>query len=355
MRARTVLLVALLLAANVAAAGEAATSAPQWQAIELGTPSSAYRFAVYSNHPLTGSHARIARAVVIQHGLQRDGDKYYEAAVTLMADLNVDDAATLLIVPQFFAAPDAAKFDVSGMPVWTRGGWLGGENAVSKGLEVSSLQVYDDLLRWLADRQRFPALKDVVLAGHSAGAQLVHRYAVLNRADEALRRAGLDVRYVIANPSSYLYFTDERPRAGVFVKFDGAACPNFNQYKYGFVKLVPYAGEADPRAVFERYALRNVTYLLGEKDNDPQYPSLDKRCAAQAQGASRLDRGRAYLRYERYLAGERSKLVHRGYEVLDVAHDQRGMFRSVCGARAIFAQSGDAADGAAQCQDAIVP
>ena len=353
MRGCTVLFIVLLLAGRAFASAGDPGLQPQWQKVELGS-AMPYHFALYSNHPLAGPHASITRAVVIQHGLQRDGDAYYEAAVRLMAELHVDTARTLLLVPQFFAAPDAARFDVSGMPLWTRGGWMGGENAVGNGFEMSSLQVYDDLLRWLADRERFPVLAEVVLAGHSAGAQLVHRYAVLNRADEALRRAGMNVRYVVANPSSYLYFNDERPQAGIFVKFDGTACPNFDHYKYGFVNLVPYAAKADARATFERYALRDVTYLLGEKDNDPAYRSLDKRCGAKAQGASRLERGLAYLRYERHLAGSRTKLVHRGYEVLGIAHDQKGMFGSACGARAIFAQSG-AAVGAAQCKDLTAP
>ena len=38
--------------------------------------------------------------------------------------------------------------------------------------------------------------------GHSGGAQLVQRYAVLNNVDGPLRRDGLALRYVIANPST---------------------------------------------------------------------------------------------------------------------------------------------------------
>ena len=47
---------------------------------------------------------------------------------------------------------------------------------------VSSFAVLDALLQMLSDRQHWPALDLVVLAGHSAGGQFVQRYAVAGRA-----------------------------------------------------------------------------------------------------------------------------------------------------------------------------
>ena len=95
---------------------------------------------------------------------------------------------------------------------------------------VSSFQVIDDLLRSLDDRKRLPTLASIVLAGHSGGAQLVQRYAVLNQIDGPLRRDGIAVRYVVANPSSYLYLTKERPRPDGkgYAPYERGICPTYN-------------------------------------------------------------------------------------------------------------------------------
>jgi pimeloyl-ACP methyl ester carboxylesterase len=54
-----------------------------------------------------------------------------------------------------------------------------GAESIEGTKNVSSFRVYDDLFAWLADRSRFPALKRIVLAGHSGGGQVVQRYAIL--------------------------------------------------------------------------------------------------------------------------------------------------------------------------------
>ena len=116
------------------------------------------------------------------------------------------------------------------MAAWRKASWEEGEDSVQaagRPAPVSSFQVLDDLLRSLDDRQRLPALAGIVLAGHSGGAQLVQRYAVLNNVDGPLRRDGLALRYVIANPSSYLYLTNERPRPDGkgYAPYERGICP----------------------------------------------------------------------------------------------------------------------------------
>ena len=217
----------------------------------------------------------------------------------------------------------------------------------------------DDLLRSLDDRKRLASLTGIVLAGHSAGAQLVHRYAVLNNTDGALRRDGLALRYVIANPSSYLYLTNERPRADGkgYAPYERGICPTYNQYKYGTDKLPAYARETDDSRLFVRYAARDVIYLLGGADNNPEHRLLDKACGAEAQGATRLARGTGYVQYEHVLAARGAKPValrHASFEVGGVGHDSKRMFGSICGVRALLGEDAQAGAGAAAC-DIIKP
>ena len=307
-----------------------------WQKVTLGTSGSAYPFALYSNYPLDTPPKTIESAVVIQHGLARNGDVYFTDAEKLLAQGGTDARATLVISPQFFATEDGAKAADPAIPLWSRGGWMEGADSIGGRRGVSSFRVYDDLVALLTDRSRFPMLERIVFAGHSGGAQVVHRYAILSHIDEKVRAAGIDLRFVVANPSSYLYFTKDRPAGEAYAPYDTAVCANYNRYKYGFEGTVPYTEGASAEQLFKAYAARNVVYLLGTADNDPNHRALDKRCAAEAQGRTRIERGLAYVRYERLLADERVTLRHRAYEVLGIGHDQAGMFGSRCGAEALF-------------------
>ena len=212
----------------------------RWQTVELGKPGHRYKIPVYANRPLgKGELADIKQVVVVIHGVKRDADRYYEY-VTDLLERNPERARdTLVLAPRFSGSIDSG---FAGMAAWRKASWEEGEDSVQaagRPAPVSSFQVLDDLLRSLDDRQRLPALAGIVLAGHSGGAQLVQRYAVLNNVDGPLRRDGLALRYVIANPSSYLYLTNERPRPDGkgYAPYERGICPTYNQYKYGTDKL----------------------------------------------------------------------------------------------------------------------
>ncbi|RWA47793.1 hypothetical protein AU476_33690 [Cupriavidus sp. UYMSc13B] len=335
----------------VEAAAEVASSRPHWQRLHLGA-GAGYDFPVYSNHRLDGDLSRIREVVFVQHGLQRNGDDYYAAGAALLKASGRNPDEVLLVAPNFPGTPDQGKgFD--GMPQWSVQGWMSGENAVNAPFSVSSLQVFDDLVAFVTDKARLPQVTRVTVAGHSGGAQVVHRYAVLNNVDERIRARGIDLRYVVANPSSYLYFTPVRP-AGEdgksFAPYDKAVCPGYDRYRYGMQDIVPYAKGASGLALYQRYAGRQVTYLAGTEDNDPNHRVLDKACGAEAEGPTRLQRARGYLRYERYLSSTGLVLRHQAYEVVGVGHDQARMFGSQCGARAVFGMAESANPDGAACR-----
>lgn len=343
-----------------------ATPAPKraaplrWQTVELGRPGHRYKMPVYANRDLTKDDLRgIKQVLIVIHGVKRDADQYFETAAALVAADPARAGDTLVLAPRFSGSIDSG---FAGMAAWRKASWEDGQESVQaagRPAPVASFQVLDDLLRSLNDRKRLPSLTGLVLAGHSAGAQLVHRYAVLNNLDGALRRDGLTLRYVIANPSSYLYLTNERPRADGkgYAPYERGICPTYNQYKYGTDKLPAYARETDDATLFVRYAARDVVYLLGGADNNPEHRLLDKACGAEAQGATRLARGTGYVQYEHVLAARGGKPVtlrHSAFEVGGVGHDGKRMFGSICGVRALLGSDAQASRTAAAC-DIIKP
>ena len=227
-----------------------------WQKLFLGPAGATYAFPVYSNHGPGDGMARISRVLLVQHGRARNGDAYFLEAQNLMRKLGIDPQETLLISPQFFSPAQTAKAMLTDFPAWGTGGFAGGEDSVSPPGSVSSFQVYDDLLALLTDRKRFPALRRIVLAGHSGGAVLVQQFAALNRFDEKVRAAGIEIRYVVANSSAFLYFNDQRPSGDGFSAYDSVLCPTYNDHRYGFSKIVRYAMSDAPAEVYRRYMER---------------------------------------------------------------------------------------------------
>lgn len=66
----------------------------------------------------------------------------------------------------------------------------------------------DEIIKVLADKSKYPNMKKIVMLGHGGGAQMLARYAVSNNVDPI---DGVELVYVIANPSSYVYMTEDRP------------------------------------------------------------------------------------------------------------------------------------------------
>jgi len=180
--------------------------------------------------------------------------------------------------------PDGALY-------WRVEGWKGGYPALGPA-PLSSFGVLDSLLARLAPEPGpDPA---VVVFGNSAGGQFVNRYAAVGRGPDVLAARGLRVRFVVANPSTYLYFSRERP-----VPVPDAA--HVNDWRYGFDRAPGYV-DANPGRSLERYLGRDVTIVLGELDNDGASLLLEVSPAAMAQGANRLDRGLRYDQHVRALA-----------------------------------------------------
>ena len=88
------------------------------------------------------------------------------------------------------------------------------------------------------------------------------------------------------------------------------------------------------------YARQQVIYLLGALDADATHPFLDRSCAAEAQGPTRLARGRSYYQYLPVVLGP--DVLQRQHRVVveGVGHDQQGMFQSPCGLAWLFANGG---------------
>lgn len=297
--------------------------------------------------------SEVSRVVIVVHGILRDPGNSLADAEAALARSGAHTEAVLLVAPQFWNEADLQAGKVpAAAPYWHKAGWSLGHDS-GDGRALSSFTVIDDLLRRFADTAVFPKVRRIVVAGHSAGAQMIARYAAFNTVHEKLRK-DLAVEYVLANAGTYMYFSPERPAgAAAFAPLrDGAACPGFDSYKYGaaaFPAHFSYPHGLAPLAYFKRLSARKATYLQGTKDTAPSGApgGPDAGCEAVLSGATRLDRGLTNARYLRHLArAEGLALNSVFYRVEGVGHDEGRSWASACGSAALF---GAAAGAGAAC------
>ena len=339
------LTIAALIAIGMSGEGQSANAASQHarlnepveeiadQRLLLDTPDGKGELPIYADHAIEAASPDVTKVLIIIHGTLRNADAYYAAGEELLAKAGDLADGTMVVAPQFLIGPDVDAFSLNAQTLaWTQNGWKGGE-AARQPAPISSFAALDALLKHFADRRLYPSLKTIVVMGHSAGAQLVQRYAVAAREIEDLTSAGISVRYLVANPSSYLYFDNERPalqdqQAGL------ASCPKATQWRYGLAGAPPYVSTQDPKLLETKYAARNVVYLLGQADTNPYTHFIDRSCGAVAQGPYRLARGLTYFDYMR--KRHPSDLNQKVVEVPGVGHDDEAMFTSDCGIAVLF-------------------
>lgn len=275
------------------------------------------RATVYRSFGLRTPNPRVRRALIMVHGTLRNGDHYFTTATTaaFMAGA-LDD--TVVIAPAIRSADGHCKDTLAPVEVsWSCNGdsWRSGGRAASNP-ELTSFDFIDEILRRLADRRVFPNLRQIVVAGHSAGGQFVSRYEMANKVHESL---GVPVSYVVANPSSYAWpdasrvlptgdaapetakgaWASEALHTGfTYGPFQGTtATPKYDFWPYGLEQRGNgYASKISDDQLKAQLARRPTTYLFGQVDTLP-LGGFDDSPPAMAQGATRRARGEAFVKY----------------------------------------------------------
>mmetsp|Transcript_16770 Transcript_16770/g.27553 ORF Transcript_16770/g.27553 Transcript_16770/m.27553 type:complete len:576 (-) Transcript_16770:59-1786(-) len=364
----------------------------------------------------------IKTAIIGVHGSGRDAGTYLCALTSLMVDAskersflrgqrrNLNPKDVLVVAPWFMAPVDDSPLPSSSLPYlqWDAQypifhTWRYGAESISdvnhNNVTISSFGAMDVLLESLCDRKRFPRLRRVVLVGHSAGGQFVHRWALSSNswcfgggqfAHRWAPKSDLpNVRIVVANPRSFTYLDDRRYFAvadqissleadrrslaedeGTLTPFhdyelrtpwaaEENECNGFNKYEWGLdpdeevpapyvinnvQKLIEHGDNSE---LFCRYASRDVVYLTGQRDieilsAENRYKGLH---GDRFQGPSRRERSERFfaslqtrgkeLEFCGRVGGEDTQ-VHDRNIVKDVAHDHALMFSSPEGILAMF-------------------
>ena len=139
------------------------------------------------------------------------------------------------------------------------------------------------------------AAVDYRLYGHSAGAQFVHRFIMFNP------RARVKIA-VAANAGWYMM-------------------PDFDvRFPYGL------KGSGVDSAKLRESLAKKLIVQLGEKDVDPQHPSLNRGAGPMRQGRQRFERGQNFFRAAQHVAEKLNVPFHWELATVpDAGHDNAKM------------------------------
>jgi hypothetical protein len=249
---------------------------------------------------------------------------------------------------------------------------------------VSSFDVFDEFMR--AALIKFPNLEHLIIVGHSAGGQAVHRYALLGvGVHERLESEGIHVRYMPANPGLYVFPLQVRKLppgrnnvtpgmgAGDTADWHWAAprgCKGYDSWGYGLgslndadgdraMRAANYAieqylrpvdrklarqamrepgsniwAEAARHALRLQYASREVWHIQAANDHGDAFGS---NCRAAVQGRSRWERFSNFQEAWTRLVGLPAPDLHFvALENASNSHSSRVVYASDAGVHLLF-------------------
>ena len=210
----------------------------------------------------------------------------------------------------------------------TRGGNLSRPEGPTP--RVSSYAAVDRIVEKFLDAALFPAIREIVVTGHSAGGQVVHRYAASSTVQDEVRD-GVTFRYVVANPSTYLYLGPERENEAGDFTVPGGGCDDYDEWHYGVQDRNTWAERLEADTIRALLSRRDVRILVG--DADTLSASLDVSCGANLQGPNRYLRGRTIVRFmdSLYVGHAHAEMIVPG-----VGHSSRSMWLSDVGLQSLF-------------------
>jgi len=347
-------------------------------------------------------------ALFIQHGAMRDADAYFCSFRSLMLEQEYRPFNDIMVIaPDFNYRNDPGVLPTDAFWNATKpwGDWRAGAESDPEccgngrrshgGRTISSFAILDQMLAILTDKTLYPNMDKISFVGHSAGGQMVQRYAIMSElaakwdVDERV-----DVEFVIANPSSYSYLDERRwtyscgecqcdsmnctcdtdcstPAMGSQLEVPGKTEHNYsfvchdsayNGWPYGLSGFsdrkhsFPYPLASGPKRAARAYRKRDVVYLVGQNDtcNDglptcsescwkrsdfladegPCFRNhMDTRCPAMLEGPYRRARGLQYMKYLEAFYGEKTHVLH---VVPGVGHNATAMFGSDIGLHELF-------------------
>lgn len=294
-----------------------------------------------TNLILDKNNSEVTQLILTIHSSSYNPDYYLENTLILLKETPELLKKTLIISPAFYRKDKTTLDDIV---TWSVSPFWGSSRGLYHGVKInlSAYDVLDDMLTHIMTSQYFPNLRSVVILGHSAGGQLVNRYAACNKIEDTVAiEKNIAMRYLVMAPSSYVYMDDKRPKIGsITAQFEYPlnAHKKYNHWGYGLKHLYGYHKRKHITAnmIEMQYKYREVLYLVGEKDTRDM--ALDKSKSAILEGSNRLERLKLYYQHLKVHYGEDITDYQKMAVIKGVGHSSRALMSSDIGKDFILKQ-----------------
>jgi hypothetical protein len=267
----------------------------------------------------------------------------FNSCKELLANYNRQEDNIIILAPQFLRPKHLVENTEEKLLYWNVSPFWGSSKSTTKSfdgeLRISAYHILEDIIADFCDKKIFPKLNRITILGHSAGGQLVNRFAASNTVEfDKARPQKIDVKYIVMNPSSYIYFSPKRTVGWSNKTFEipsDAQIGNnrgYNNYGYGLNALYSYHRKKRLTAekMRELYPQRKILYLLGQKDCVAD-GSMSTHPSAMIQGRNRLERGKIYFGHLFDEFGPEIKENQKLRVVKGVGHYGKGIILSIPG------------------------
>lgn len=296
----------------------------------------------FSSENIHQANDEITKIILVVHGTNRNADDYFDNMMSALRKRPEQSPHTLILAPQFLREDDIDAFKPGNdFAYWSSDGWKVGatskdEDSNPRDIRISSYEVLDSLIFHLVST--FQKVDQLIFTGHSAGGQLTNRYTASSPIFSLLcDDFAISSKSIIANPGSYVYFSPMRRIPGSLDQFEiPNGCDEYNEYSYGLEDLYIYHSRVGEQQMKNWYETREIIYLFGSEDNDPNASTLPSSCRAQLQGAHRLEKGKIYFNHILDTFGEEIKQNQRMIIVPNVGHNNFNIYNSEEGLTELF-------------------
>ncbi len=291
------------------------TSSPVYAAVKIvnqryafsKSSDKTYYLPYKSNYAIDMKNSDIKHVIIPIHSAEYNVEKLFNDYKKLISKYDHAKFSTLIFTPQFNREIHVKNVKEDKLLLWKASPFWGSQLSrvitSEEYLKISAYMVLEDIISSLCNKDLFPNLERITIAGHSNGGEFVQRFAAGNTVGESVAaEAGVKVRYVAMSISTYMYLSEKRRVGESRREFavPGAeqikAMPAYNRYGYGLIK--PYEffrnKDLDDKKIRAIYPERNIIYIAGQGTEKPgRY--FNKAPEAMLQGDNRYERAKIFF------------------------------------------------------------
>ncbi|KAI1873864.1 uncharacterized protein JN550_003133 [Neoarthrinium moseri] len=298
----------------------------------------------------------LQRAVIVIHGARADPWNYHAGMIQALEQVEGDGitADNVAITAPYFPNDEDAgtgyPYNANGVSpaekypspalAWYDDRWAGGANNQypPNTPTVSAFDVLDQIIQWYGNKEMFPNIKQIVVSGHSMGAQMVQRFAAVGKTPAQL---GIDtpVSYWVGDPNSYVWMATDRP-------LSTGKCAAYDNYREGFANYQSYGTERSPSltyneplvtagrdAILQNYNSKTIAHARATKDKGDYNPDND--CVTYPTGQDRNERFFEFIKRFPAKCEDPAGACHT-VDIVVSTHDAPTMFRAPAGLARLF-------------------